>query len=358
MSQLHPVPSRFYNNRYLNPGSVWGVACCAVVIACSPTNGTSSDDSGLSDVADTGAQADAYDGSDATFDSEDTSFADVSVAIDAMNNDGAGLIDVAVSDAQSIDAGSDSGASQANFTLQRGRVLMIGNSHTVFGPSETNIPDLWHRLNPDFEIDRIAFVGQTLATHAGNADTLRDIEQGVNGGGPYDVLVLQEQSRQYFNEDYYDTRPAATLVAAARRGNPCVLVVFSQIQVDAGYKGYEENLTSYQITSARAARNLGGIYAPMGDVFGLARTVNQPLYNELQTDLSCCGYHTTPLGGYVHALILDMLVTGQSSTDYGALSFDPAKAATLRGYADQVLSPSTRSVTRANLSIPSECVSE
>ncbi len=238
-------------------------------------------------------------------------------------------------------------------TLARGRVLMIGNSHTSFSSTGTRIPELWHALNPEFVVESIASPGLALADHAASASTLRALTEGVGGRGPYDVVVLQEQSSRYLQGGDYDASSAAELVRAAQQGNPCVLVVFSQIQVDEASRDPGATLLTYRATSAHAAQSLAAMFAPIGDVFASVRTDNRALYQDLLENLSCCGYHARPLGGYVHALVLDMLVTGNDASAYSALNFDADKTRMLREATAVVMSQRAR--LRVDLALPYFC---
>lgn len=240
-----------------------------------------------------------------------------------------------------------------NRMLQGGRVLLIGNSHTSFSTTGTRVGEIWRMLNSDFAIDTIASPGLTLADHAGNDTTLLALEEGVRSAGPYDAVVLQEQSARYLQAQNYDLTAAQTLADAARRGNPCVLIVFSQIQVDESASNYEAALIRFRETSQRVAEELHGLYAPTGDVFANVRSEDATLYNALLENTSCCGWHAKPLGGYVHALTLDMLLTGRAADGYTALQFDAAQAMALRSEAGAVFAE--RNMFRQHLALPQRC---
>lgn len=246
-------------------------------------------------------------------------------------------------------SGDDSAAASPHLaTLDGGRVLLIGNSHTSFGVTGTHIGELWHELNPNFEIDSIAAPGMSLEDHAASPTTLTTLAEVS-----YDVVVLQERSARYVDGDTYDFGAAEQLAAAARRGNPCVRIVFHQIQVDEASANYESVLPRYRQTSELARERLAGLLAPTGEVFANVRNEDRVLYDQLIENTSCCGFHATPLGGYVHALILNTLVSGRAPDSLGSLRFDIGAIDALSAHAAQVLRAPLR--LYRHLALPETC---
>jgi hypothetical protein len=229
------------------------------------------------------------------------------------------------------------------------RILMIGNSYT---------DQTWNRLNgflladAEYEsiIQRETGTGLLLEQHLDRESTIEALQRE----GPWDVVVLQEQSQvpayaafsQYWWEKFYSS--ALELSELARAGGAKVLLFQTWAREEGDTStlpvfGNDPALMQSALTwsYSAAAINLGADVARVGEAW-MAALDADPGLDLYQADNS----HPSARGAYLTGAVLYEAITGKPSENLSYLGgLSQAEAAFLRGIAETVRKPSAVSTT-------------
>ena len=213
------------------------------------------------------------------------------------------------------------------------RILFLGNSYTAENHLPAMVGELLlssKLLSP--HIGSYLRGSYKLEQHAADQDALKMLKDGADGGKPWDVLVLQEQSvvsaAAAFRPDVKELMNGglSKLVAAAREVNPQMLIVDFQVWArheklwkdkipealatgDNPEQSYARiRLANVNAVAAAREKNSGAqiLVSPVGDFWRLVHDVYPalPLYAE-------DGTHPDMLGTLLSAYVIAGTIGGR-----------------------------------------------
>lgn len=185
------------------------------------------------------------------------------------------------------------------------RVLFIGNSYTYFNDLPSVLADLAlsARESRPLLAEQVLVGGATLESHLTRGEATRRIRKG-SSAGPWDLVVLQEQSTRPLEDTAAMYRAVRALAAEAR--NVGARTVLYTTWARAARPLAQDTLTN-------AYRRIGGqvsaIIVPVGDAWALVRNDDAADGRTLFVE---DGSHPSPAGTYLAASVFYAVLYGRS----------------------------------------------
>jgi hypothetical protein len=193
------------------------------------------------------------------------------------------------------------------------RVLFIGNSYTYFNDLPSVIADLARGAGEARPLlaEQVLVGGATLESHLTRGDASRRIRAG-SSAGPWDVVVLQEQSTRPLEDTAAMYRAVRALAAESRR-------VGAQPMLYETWARAVRPLA--QDSLARAYRRIGqevdAIVVPAGGAWALVRSADSSATRLLFVE---DGSHPSPAGTYLAACTFYAALYGRSPVSLPSVS--------------------------------------
>jgi hypothetical protein len=179
------------------------------------------------------------------------------------------------------------------------RVLFIGNSLTAANGLAAMVQELSRADGRSIETAAVAFGGYSLEDHWKQGPARRTL----SAGGWSSVVLQQGPSGQPESEDML--LEYAGYFAGEAKKVKAALALYMVWPPRSGPTTFADVRRSY----SRTARSLKGLLLPVGDAFAAAQKADARI-----PILGSDGFHPTPLGTYLAAIVIYQALAGRSTT--------------------------------------------
>ena len=184
------------------------------------------------------------------------------------------------------------------------RVLFIGNSYTYFNDLPSVIADLARDAREARPIlaEQVTIGGATLESHE-HGEAMRRIKAG-SSRGPWDVVVLQEQSTRPLGDTVKMYSAVRALAAEIRRvgARPALYLTWARL---ASPRAQDTLSRAYR----RIATEVGALVVPVGEAWATIRRTDEVAGRSLFIG---DGSHPSPAGTYLAASTFYATLYGKS----------------------------------------------